>query len=83
MMVTPVRVVAHVRNYEPITERFWKNRMTTEFDLACANCGTALSRVTVPGERFGLGDVADALAGAECPNCGGRYFPESTLERLH
>ncbi|NHN59439.1 MULTISPECIES: zf-TFIIB domain-containing protein [Halorussus] len=55
--------------------------MTSEFDLDCATCGTSLTRREVAGESLGLG-VADALEVAECSNCGGRYFPETTLERL-
>jgi len=55
--------------------------MTTEFELDCTACGTRLARRTVEGKQVGLPEAAD-LEIAECPNCGGRYFPESTLERL-
>ncbi|WP_135824414.1 zf-TFIIB domain-containing protein [Halorussus ruber] len=55
--------------------------MTSEFDLGCATCGTSLTRREVAAERLGFGSF-DSLEVAECPNCGGRYFPETTLERL-
>lgn len=55
--------------------------MTSEYDLDCATCGASLTRREVTGESLGLG-AADSLEVAECPNCGGRYFPETTLERL-
>jgi uncharacterized Zn finger protein len=49
--------------------------MTSEFDLPCAECGAPLVR----------GEVARAgttITVAECPGCGGQYYPESALERL-
>ncbi|WP_435175082.1 zf-TFIIB domain-containing protein [Halorussus sp. AFM4] len=55
--------------------------MISEYDLGCATCGASLTRREVTGEALGLG-AADSLEVAECPNCGGRYFPETTLERL-
>ena len=55
--------------------------MTSEYDLACTNCGRALTRKEVTGEALGL-PSAESVEVAECPNCGGRYFPETTLERL-
>ena len=55
--------------------------MTSEFDLGCANCGTSLTRREVAAETLGFG-ASDSLEVAECPDCGRRYFPETTLERL-
>ncbi|NEU56198.1 zf-TFIIB domain-containing protein [Halorussus sp. MSC15.2] len=55
--------------------------MTSEYELDCANCGTSLTRREVPAETLGFGAL-DSLEVAECPDCGGRYFPETTLERL-
>ncbi len=49
--------------------------MTTEYELPCAECGGDLVR----------GEVARAgttVSIAECPDCGGKYYPESALERL-
>jgi hypothetical protein len=55
--------------------------MISEYDLDCANCGSSLTRREVGAETLGVA-ASDSLAVAECPDCGGRYFPESTLERL-
>lgn len=55
--------------------------MTSEYDLGCANCGGSLARREVPPEALGL-SVESSVEVAECPNCGGRYVPEATLERL-
>ena len=77
-----VRDHAQDLNYESCTSLARWNRMTTEFELNCTACGTALSRRTVRGEKVGLPETTDGVEVAECPNCGGRYFPESTLERL-
>lgn len=55
--------------------------MTSEYELGCATCGGSLTRREVPGETLGLSAVGSVEV-AECPNCGGRYFPETTLERL-
>jgi transcription elongation factor Elf1 len=52
--------------------------MTTEFDLSCATCGSPLSKRTVSLDHLNTRDVEAAV----CGNCGDRYFPESTLERL-
>jgi predicted RNA-binding Zn-ribbon protein involved in translation (DUF1610 family) len=49
--------------------------MPTEFDLPCAECGDRLER----GETARAGTTVTV---AECPNCGGQYYPESALERL-
>ncbi|UPW00616.1 hypothetical protein M0R88_00590 [Halorussus gelatinilyticus] len=63
--------------------------MTSEYDLDCATCGASLTRREVSGEVLEVDDsdspelgAAESLEVAECPNCGGRYFPEPTLERL-
>ncbi|WP_135852860.1 zf-TFIIB domain-containing protein [Halorussus salinus] len=63
--------------------------MTSEYELDCATCGTSLTRREVPGESLGFGGSdapelgdSESLEVAECPDCGGRYFPETTLERL-
>lgn len=56
--------------------------MTTEFDLACATCGGRLAQRSVPGDALRV-DVAGSVPVAECEECGGRYFPEHALERLH
>ena len=55
--------------------------MTSEYDLDCTNCGESLTKREVTAETLGL-DSPDSLEVAECPGCGGRYFPETTLERL-
>ena len=63
--------------------------MTSEYELDCATCGASLTRREVPGDALRVGQSdspklggAESLEVAECPNCGGRYFPETTLERL-
>ena len=76
-----VRDRAQNDNHESVPSPVRWNRMTTEFELDCTACGTRLARRTVEGKQVGLPEAAD-LEIAECPNCGGRYFPESTLERL-
>lgn len=55
--------------------------MTSEYELGCATCGESLNRREVAGEALGRSTVGSVEV-AECPNCGGRYFPETTLERL-
>ncbi|WP_276301735.1 zf-TFIIB domain-containing protein [Halorussus lipolyticus] len=55
--------------------------MTSEYDLGCAVCGSSLTRREVTAEALGFSSF-DSLEVAECPDCGGRYFPETTLERL-
>jgi DNA-directed RNA polymerase subunit RPC12/RpoP len=63
--------------------------MTSEYELDCATCGASLTRREVPGDAlsFGRSDSSrpaesESLEVAECPDCGGRYFPETTLERF-
>ena len=55
--------------------------MTTEYDLTCANCGSPLSKERVPADHLDFADT-ESVEVAACSNCGKRYFPESTLERL-
>jgi len=55
--------------------------VTSEFDLQCATCGGALQEATVPAESVGV-DGHESLSVAECAECGGRYFPERTLDML-
>ncbi|MFB6309125.1 MAG: hypothetical protein ABEH35_07330 [Haloarculaceae archaeon] len=51
--------------------------MVSEFDLPCSDCGAELVR----SEAVLAGD-GSAVPIAECPSCGGRYYPEAALERL-
>jgi hypothetical protein len=56
--------------------------MVSEFDLPCTDCNEALvarelSRPTTEGVAS-----SEGLTIAECPSCGGRYYPEETLARL-
>lgn len=55
--------------------------MTSEFDLRCATCGGPLQEATVPAESVAF-DATGSLSVAECAECGGRYFPERTLDRV-
>jgi YgiT-type zinc finger domain-containing protein len=55
--------------------------MISEYDLDCTNCGEPLIKQEVTAETLGF-DAGDSLEVAECPDCGDRYFPETTLERL-
>ena len=55
--------------------------MISEYDLDCTNCGEPLIKREVTGETLGF-DTRGSLAVAECPDCGDRYFPETTLEKL-
>jgi uncharacterized Zn finger protein len=49
--------------------------MVSEFDLPCVDCGQELVRRQVV-------EAGDSLTVAECPSCGGRYYPEETLSAL-
>lgn len=52
--------------------------MVTEFDLPCTDCDQELvAREVAPPSASG-----DVLTVAECPSCGGRYYPEETLAHL-
>ncbi|WP_458190137.1 DUF7479 domain-containing protein [Haladaptatus sp. NG-WS-4] len=55
--------------------------MTTEYDLTCATCESPLSKERVRAEHLGFAE-AESVEVAACQNCGKRYFPEATLERL-
>jgi len=55
--------------------------VTTEFDLPCATCGGDLTQRTIAGDALDV-DVAETVPVAECVDCGGRYFPERTLNRV-
>jgi uncharacterized Zn finger protein len=50
--------------------------MVSEFDLPCTDCEQELVA------RELARPSADSLTVAECPSCGGRYYPEETLARL-
>jgi hypothetical protein len=56
--------------------------VTTEYDLTCARCGSPLSRAEVSADHFEFSDAAGSVEVAECADCGGQYFPETSLERL-
>lgn len=55
--------------------------MVSEFDLPCTDCNQELvaREVSAPGVDA---STSDALTVAECPSCGGRYYPEQALDRL-
>jgi hypothetical protein len=55
--------------------------MTTEFDLGCATCGGTLQERSVAAESLGVGGEG-TVSVAECPECGDRYVPERTLDRV-
>lgn len=55
--------------------------MTTEFDLGCATCGGALQERSVAAESLGV-PGEETVPVAECPECGDRYVPEQTLDRV-
>ncbi|PSP92008.1 hypothetical protein BRC78_03570 [Halobacteriales archaeon QH_8_68_33] len=61
--------------WQVLDEHRPERHMVSEFDLPCADCGQELVRRQV--DRAG-----DALTVAECPCCGGRYYPEQALSRL-
>lgn len=64
-----------------ILRPFGGGPMISEYELDCATCGASLNRQEIEGERLGVGSL-DSVEVAECPDCGGRYFPESALEQL-
>lgn len=51
--------------------------MVSEFDLPCTDCGQDLVAQDL-SESSATGDITVA----ECPSCGGRYYPEEALSRL-
>ncbi|WP_299262309.1 hypothetical protein [Halorientalis sp.] len=48
--------------------------MTSEFDLPRADCGHALVRRQID-------DAGGTATVAVCQHCGGRYYPESALQK--
>lgn len=50
--------------------------MVSEFDLPCTDCGQRLVETEIEGP------AGNRVTVAECPDCGGRYYPESTLRRF-
>ncbi|USZ67880.1 zf-TFIIB domain-containing protein [Halorussus salilacus] len=54
--------------------------MTTEYELDCATCGSSLTRAEIVADSLGFDE--GTIEVAECSDCGGRYFPETTLNRL-
>ncbi len=57
--------------------------MTHETDLPCSDCGTALLEATVPVEQLPASTGRQGtVTVAECPECGARYYPESTVTDL-
>ena len=53
----------------------------TEFDLGCADCGCDLSPKEISAARIAP-HVRGQITVAECPECGGRYYPDAALQRL-
>ncbi|MFB6150938.1 MAG: hypothetical protein ABEJ40_03945 [Haloarculaceae archaeon] len=51
--------------------------MVTEFDLPCTDCDEKLEQ----RELDGLSSTGSVTV-AECPSCGGRYYPEGALDVL-
>ena len=51
--------------------------MVSEFDLPCTDCGQQLVARDLPAPS-----ASDGVTVAECPSCGGRYYPEETLTHL-
>lgn len=57
--------------------------MTTETDLPCTDCGTDLRERTLPTNELLLPvEAQQDVTIAECPNCGGRYYPDDTVTVL-
>jgi len=68
----------------PIRRRFscrsedgQRDTMVSEFDLPCTDCNQPLERAEVE-----LSPEGGPLTVAECPTCGGRYYPESALDQV-
>lgn len=57
--------------------------MVTEFELDCPICGGSLSPATVDSSSLNDRAGDERLTVARCGNCGDRYYPSETLERLH
>jgi uncharacterized protein with PIN domain len=56
--------------------------MPTEFELTCATCGGSLDERSLGPDEVPLANVSGPLSVAQCTECGSRYYPETTLERL-
>ena len=57
--------------------------MPTETDLPCPECGVALLDQTIDAESLpGPSNASESVTVAECPDCGGRFYPDRTLDRL-
>ena len=56
--------------------------MPTEFDLSCTDCGGSLDERSVRPDEVPFANVSGPVAVAQCTECGSRYFPETTLERI-
>ena len=56
------------------------SKMISEFDLPCTDCGRDLVARELGGASASAS--SEALTVAECPSCGGRYYPDETLRRL-
>lgn len=56
--------------------------MPTEFDLTCATCGGRLVERSVAATDVSVKGVSGTISVAQCADCGSRYFPETTLDRL-
>jgi|AntRauTorckE6833_2_1112554.scaffolds.fasta_scaffold00245_13 uncharacterized protein with PIN domain len=55
--------------------------MTTEYDLACADCDGPLTRLELTPDDVDH-DVTTTLPVAECEDCGNRYYPSEALEAI-
>ena len=55
--------------------------VTSELDLPCATCGGVLREATIAPDALRF-DTHEPLSVAECADCGGRYYPERTLDRI-
>ena len=56
--------------------------MPTEFDLMCATCGGSLDERSLGPDELPFENVSEPVSVAQCSECGSRYFPETTLDRL-
>lgn len=56
--------------------------MPTEFDLSCATCGGSLDERSLGADELPSANVSGSVSVAQCTDCGSRYYPETTLERL-
>lgn len=57
--------------------------MLYETDLPCSDCGGSLLERDVSPRDLSIGvEAAATVVVAECTDCGARYYPEGTLQRL-